>query len=492
MSAILTRRARLRARGRVAKARTHYCEHNVKGFRRAVKYFSANNTDPYNPEVWAKTSLIILFNNMPAHGLVHTDFNTDIANFGDTVNTRQPSQFTARRVDSGTAITLQDIAPTNVPILLNHHPHSSYPVYDMEQSHSFKDLVAEYMFPAALSIAEYVDRMLIGQTYGFLTNVVGYNGCLTSSNALTWMANIRTKLNTNKVPMAPRSMLLGSTTEGTFLQDPNFVLADSVGDRGEALAKAFLGEKLGISNYLSQAVPDVAANVSTSVQTVLINNGAGYPIGTTTLVIDGAGATATNILPGSWVSIGGQPYQVVSTSGGPPFTGLVLATGLRRAVADNDVITAYTPGAVNFAAGYLAGYTGSLVVDAFTVAPQVGQGITFGTYGGPVYMVTAATTTSVTIDRPLEAAVADNAVVGVLPYGAYNPFFHRNAMTMVNRMLPIIGKDMGVKCGGSSFNKLTMRVTMGYDMTYQRQMVTFDALYGSKILNTALGGVFIS
>lgn len=69
-------------------------------------------------------------------------------------------------------------------------------------------------------------------------------------------------------------------------------------------------------------------------------------------------------------------------------------------------------GAINNAAGYPKGHAGSMTVDGFAGEVKVG---TFVQLGGHYYRVIARTgtapTTAVTLDRSLDAAVADNAVM---------------------------------------------------------------------------------
>ena len=56
-----------------------------------------NSVDAYIPELWAQESLMILEANMVMAGLVHRDFENEIAEFGDIVNTRRPQKFEAKR-----------------------------------------------------------------------------------------------------------------------------------------------------------------------------------------------------------------------------------------------------------------------------------------------------------------------------------------------------------------------------------------------------------
>lgn len=79
----------------------------------------------------------------------------------------------------------------------------------------------------------------------------------------------------------------------------------------------------------------------------LVNNGAGYPIGATSIVVDtGTGA----VLAGDVVTFAGDTNQYVVATGVTGAGTLVLAApGLRRAVADNAAITLVNSSARNMA-----------------------------------------------------------------------------------------------------------------------------------------------
>lgn len=62
----------------------------LSNFLYAVPFAVVGDDYPsaYIPELWANESLAILEENMVIGNLVHRDFENVIANFGDTVNTR--------------------------------------------------------------------------------------------------------------------------------------------------------------------------------------------------------------------------------------------------------------------------------------------------------------------------------------------------------------------------------------------------------------------
>jgi len=453
--------------------------------------YDNSGMDAFYPEWWANESLAILENNMVAAQMVHRDFSPIVANFGDIVNTRRPGEFQAKRKTVADNVTIQDAVATNVQVPLNQHIHTSFIVKDGEMAWAFKDLVEVYIQPAMLSIAQIVDQIICAQAVQFLGNARGTLGGLTSSNAIDYILSTREILNVNKAYMDGRNLLVSPYSETAMLKNEAFTSAEKVGDGGTALKKAWLGQKLGFDIWMDQNVPSPRSGTSTTISTIAINNGAGYPAGTATVVIDGAGATAANIRVGSWVNIAGSgvPHRVTALTGGPPYTGMTVSPVLANAVVDDAVISVATDGAVNLAAGYAAGYSKEIAVDAFTVAPQIGQFVTFGTDTNK-YVVLQATTTSILLDRPLVNAIADDAQVHLGPAGSYNLAFHKNAIALVNRPLPMPSSNLA-NAAQVSYNNISMRAVMTYDGDKQGHLVTLDLLLGVAILDTNLGAVLL-
>lgn len=451
-----------------------------------------NDVDAYIPEIWANESLRILSENMVAANLVHRDFQDEISNFGDVVNTRKPSEFTAKRKTNTDDVTDQDASATNVPVRLDQHVHVSFLIRDGEESKSMKNLVNEYMAPAMLAQARFVDQVVLGQGPRFLANSAGRLGTAASIDSLV---ELRQVMQQNKAYVDGRNLILTPGGEADFLKLSAFTSAYSVGDNGLAMKKALLGEKFGFMTYGCQNAATVATGNSTV--TGAVNNASGYPAGTTTMTVDGLSAA----LPvNSWFTVAGDdtPQRIISSVGGATPTSVTFYPGLKRAVINDAVITRYVPGAVNLVAGYAAGYAKEIVVDTFTVAPQVGQLVTFGVSTSndantnPVYTIIGVTgTTGITLDRPLVAALANDDVVNIGPSGKYNFAFHRNAMALVVRplALPPVGT---ARAANVNHEGLGLRVVLTYDGKAQGTRVTIDMLCGIAVLDVSLGALLYS
>jgi len=445
-----------------------------------------NTLDPFVPEVWAQESLMILEANMVTANLVHRDFSNEVAKYGDIVNTRRPAEFVAARKVDGDDVTVQNAVATNVPVALDQHIHTSFIIYDGEESKGFKSLRDEYLVPALLSQAQIIDEILNVQAYQFIGNV---EGSLGTAVAKATLLDLKELMSTNKVPVAGRNLIVTPASEGDFLAISEFTNAEKIGDAGTTMREGSLGRKFGFNTFMSQNAPSIATG--NTIAGGAVDNGAGYPIGTTTLTCDTFSAAVT---PGGFVVIAGDDIpQKVTGSTGTPCTEIVISPGLKRAVADNAVVTSYTPGAVDLGAGYASGWNKEIVVDAFSVAPKIGQLVTFGTAADAAKhgLLTTPTTTALLLGRSLEATAADNAIVGIGPAGNYNFAFVKNALALVTRPLALPKAGTGAQSFVANYRGLAIRVTIAYDPYKQGHLVTVDMLAGVKVLDARLGAVLL-
>lgn len=446
--------------------------------------YETNSLDAFVPEIWAQEGLMILEEQMLIAGLVYRDFSNQIAQFGDTVNTRYPAEFTAQLKADADDVTVQNATATNVPVVLDQHLHVSFRIRDGEESKGFQNLRDQYLVGAMRALARGVDEILIGHRYDFINNNVGK---LQTSPTRSTVIDAVAKADTLKWPLDGRNFLVSPTMKGAILNVDDFIQADKRGDGGQAMREALIGRVLGFNWYMGQNARYIATG-STKV-TGAINNTEGYAIGDTTIAVDGFSAAIT---AGGWITVAGDmtPQLVISTVGGATPTSITIAPGLAHAVSDNAVVTSYTPGAINYSSGYAAGYSKAIAVDAFTVAAKQGQMLSTGATAALLNRYSAIntpTTTSIQLNHSLKAAVADDAVVGVGPAGDYGWGFHRNAVALVSRPLAMPAVGTGARAFTATYNNISMRVTITYDGLKQGHLVTCDMLLGSKTLDTNLG-----
>jgi hypothetical protein len=467
---------------------------------RALAIFAGafdNDNRALIPELWAQEGIAILVEQMVAARLVHRDFESEVAEFGDVVNTRKPQEFKAKRKVDADNVTVQDAVSVNVAVRLDQHVHVSFLIKDGERSKAFQDLITTYLEPAMIAMARHTDQIVLAQFAQFLNNSAGKLGDGASKNSLT---RTRKVMNDNKVPQQTRYQTVTSEAETDYLEIDNFMTADKIGDDGTALREASLGKKFGIWLLLSQNMSDVVVGNTVEVGAE-INEPAGYLPGETVLTVDG-GVLPAVLQDGMYLTIEGDetPLRIASTTGSP-VTEITLETGLKFPVANDAVITAYIPGEVNLVAGYAGlqadgtpGYAKEIVVDGFTVAPQVGQLVSFGTGVEKYVIIDVNGLTGITLDRPLETAIANDDNVNIGPAGNYNFTFHRNCLSLVTRPLEAAMAGTGASSAvvNDELNNVGLRVTITYDGNKQGHLVTLDFLAGVKVLDEDLGAVMLS
>lgn len=448
---------------------------------------TTSDNDALIPELWAQESLMLLENNLVMGNLVHRDYSSQVAKFGDVVNAHRPKERNPTRKTDADEVSSTAAETDGVPVPLNQHIYDSFIIKDGEESMTFKELVSLHLQPTIMGMAQFIDSMLTGQVYQFIgANSAGKLGTAVDS---TIMTAIRRRANDLRWPMDGRNFVLPAGMEEDLLNTDLFVSAEKVGDDGTALRDGSLGRKFGLNTFMDQNAPSIATG--NTVTTGAVDNAAGYGVGATTLVVDGI---TGEVDPGTWIIIAGDatPQMITAqTATSGDTTGITISPGLRHAVADDAVITLYSPGAVDFAENYAAGYSKDLVVDGFSVAPQVGQLVTFGNVIANKYASLTSkaspTTTRLMLDRPLVAGANDDVKIGIGPAGEYGFAFHKNALALVNRPLAAPMPGTGARAFVAEYNGLGIRVVITYDGKAQGHRVTVDMLAGVATLDSRLG-----
>ena len=178
--------------------------------------------------MWANEGLAILEENMVMANLVSRDFENEIRNYGDVVNTRRPGTFTITRKADGDALVPETASATNVPVRLDQWFYKNFVIKDGEASLSFQDLVDVYLLPSMQVIARSVDRAIIGRIHAFLTGVNNRAGRLCGLTPTTSQDDVleaRQHLNERLAPMTGRNLVLSSASETALLKNTLFITA---------------------------------------------------------------------------------------------------------------------------------------------------------------------------------------------------------------------------------------------------------------------------
>lgn len=454
----------------------------------------ANDNEAFIPELWAQEGLAILEENMVIANLVHRDFEDEVRDFGDVVNTRRPGTFRISRKKDGTSLTQQDANATNVRVPLDQWFYNSFVIKDGEASKSFQDLVDIYLRPGMQTIARGVDRAVLGRCHNFLrapANRVGRLQNLTALNSKDYMLEAREVLNVNKAPTDGRNLVLAPASETALLKNDMFLKANERGDGGTALENAELGRILGFATYMDQNVNSMAAAAMV-----------GQVVAGTITNAQGAGeggvqpcTLAYQAVIGEFATVedNDQPTYITALTGAT--TDITLNEVNKYATEDGAVLIVYKK--CDVVATQAAGYAEAVVVDGWTVAPQIGQLVAFGasanrrTYTVIESWLSGTGEQSLILDRPLEIDItaADPCFLG--PAGTLNLAFHRDCLALVTRPLAVPSGALGVMSHVGAYNNIAMRVTMQYDIQEGGTVVNLDILAGVAVLDQDLAVVLL-
>lgn len=204
----------------------------------------ANNLTAYTPELWSRKSVALLREKIVVPQLVRRDFSEDLAQMGDTVNTRKPAKMTAGDVDTSTGVSVMDVSATNIAVTLDTHKHTTFKISDREASRSFQNLVDEFLDPAMLALANAVDVSLLS-LYTDVSTVVSY----TSAGAWkTLVSTARQELNSNMAPEQMRYLVLSDDDEADLFNLDLITKANESGAR-DGFLNGFVGRFKGFDLF---------------------------------------------------------------------------------------------------------------------------------------------------------------------------------------------------------------------------------------------------
>jgi len=453
----------------------------------------ANSVSAGIPQYWALQGLKTLMEMCPGVAAVNRQFAPELAQAGQQVNAWRADRRKTRRKTSADSYTAADANLTAVPVVLDQYFYDSFVIKDEEEALTLPQLTELHLIPSIETIARGIDRCILGRVHAFLQwgtprKRAGKLNGMTASNAADYILEAEEVLAGNLAPMNNiRTAIVHHTTNTKLMSNELFQRADQRG-ASPAVQTGEVGRVFNTRIVVSQNV-NYCYLPSADTQTATVNNSGGYAAGTTSaLTVTDPG---TNYTTGEFVNVAGndQPTYLTATTG---TTSITLNEALKYAVADAAVITHYLK-CTNEATERVAGYQKTMT---FTHTSgknlQVGQLIAFGT-GGSRHTYTiievessAATTTTVLLDRPLEATVASGADAFPGPAGALCPVMDKDAIAFVSRPMRVPNSRDGANGAVANYNGVGIRVVTQYDSSVGGTRVNVDLLAGVSVLDDDL------
>ena len=178
----------------------------------------------------------------------------------DTITLRVPAVRTARTrtMRSATALQADDLAETSVPVKLDTHVYDLLNITDEQLTLDIVNFARQVLAPQMRSVAEGMENVIADTldaaavTTGATLTAVDVSTAPTAGEAFAVAVAARKVLNDLNVPRGERFLVLGSSLEAWFLQDPVVVNHNS-GNRN-ALDDATISRIAGFTIVGSNAV----------------------------------------------------------------------------------------------------------------------------------------------------------------------------------------------------------------------------------------------
>lgn len=286
--------------------------------------------------------------------LVNTDYSSDAANQGDTINVPIPTAMTATAVTpAATLPAIGGITPATTPIVLDQWYESRFHLTDKEmteidKNQSFLPMQIEESLRAIVNTIN-------ADVHSKYKKVGGYVGTAGTtpfgSGVLTQSAtNLRKTLNKQLCPLDLRRAVLNYDAEAAALELAAFQDADKAGGAGVKI-EGQIGRKFGIDWYTDDQVPTHTAGTITT--GLIAKASTAVAVGATSFVATTAASTgACALLAGDVIAIGSETYSLAANatqaSASTDVT-LTLNNPIRTALVGSEAITVKATHVVNMA-----------------------------------------------------------------------------------------------------------------------------------------------
>lgn len=299
----------------------------------------ANVLSNYKPAMWANEALMYLRQKTGFASRVHRGYEGERAGFanrGDVINFRRPQELQAQDIFSS-APTATDLDTPNLSLTLDKHQAVHFQVSDKDLAFAGERLISEHVAPAMDALGSKIDGDIAAAMQAACPFVVDHGAY--AADPAKILATVRQRMVENKAPLDSLIYAASPATMTELLSDARFAAYEGAAGSGVATQQSgVLGRKYGFEWHESLSLPVTTLGAITPSDFVgAINLAAGYGAGATSVVVDGF--TATIDLSGQIVDIDGEKYLVQSgalTSGAGTLT---LASGLRKPVVDDAVVT---------------------------------------------------------------------------------------------------------------------------------------------------------
>jgi hypothetical protein len=190
----------------------------------------------------AAKALPVLEANLFMAKLVNRDYESTLAQAGDTVNIPVPPTMSANNIAETGDVTVQSLSLGNIPVTLTSHIEATFTVPDVSKALSVVGLAETFMAPAMMALGERVESDLLG-TYPLFT----YNAQQGASNTPPTEAvldAVETQFFKSRVPVTqPKFVACSADFYSSLRQIPRFSESQTIGSGNSIITGEFLTVK---------------------------------------------------------------------------------------------------------------------------------------------------------------------------------------------------------------------------------------------------------
>ena len=214
------------------------------------------DTAGFIPIIWAQKALDVLRANIVLAKAIVTDSDYEPGWKGKTLNIPYPGTFTAQAKTEGNPATVQQATGSTTAVTLSQHKYVDFVIEDWAQAQANSNLMDRYMMPAMIALVEDLETYLFTFYTSLTGTSVGVSGTNISHATIT---AARVALNTAKVPLQDRTLIISPKDEGALISDTTLQQYFAY-RQNQAITDGIIGNIDGFNIRMSQLVPVVAGS----------------------------------------------------------------------------------------------------------------------------------------------------------------------------------------------------------------------------------------
>jgi hypothetical protein len=212
------------------------------------------------PKLWSARLLANLDKKLVFRGLVNTDYEGEIAQFGDSVVINQMGNITIKDYDGSDIDTPDDVTSVTQTLLIDQAKYFNFKVKDIDAAQANVELVDRAMDRAAYAIGDEIDRAIAGLVVGAGIHVgtVASPIEITVSNAYDKLVDLGVKLDEENVSRVGRNVVLPAWYLGLLSKDPRFTANFTILENGVVEGASVGGFGISMSNNIKRDATDTS------------------------------------------------------------------------------------------------------------------------------------------------------------------------------------------------------------------------------------------